>query len=52
MLIVLGTLSHSLLAQDSLPGKIMTVIGTPPGAADCVGPGRLATGHPPWLEQR
>ncbi|MGP2518617.1 GntP family transporter [Pantoea ananatis] len=30
VLIVLGTLSHSLLAQDSLPGKIMTVIGTPP----------------------
>lgn len=30
LLIVLGTLSHSLLAADSLAGKVMTVIGTPP----------------------
>ena len=30
LLIVLGTISHSLLAADSLPGKVMTVIGTPP----------------------
>ncbi|WP_312141422.1 GntP family transporter [Pantoea septica] len=30
LLIVLGTLSHSLLAADSLAAKVMTVIGTPP----------------------
>ncbi|MCK0554166.1 GntP family transporter [Pantoea ananatis] len=43
MLIVLGTLSHSLLAQDSLPGKIMTVIGTPPIAL------LIALGLAAWL---
>ncbi|BBL30142.1 GntP family transporter [Pantoea ananatis] len=43
VLIVLGTLSHSLLAQDSLPGKIMTVIGTPPIAL------LIALGLAAWL---
>jgi len=43
VLIVLGTLSHSLLAQDSLPGKIMAVIGTPPIAL------LIALGLAAWL---
>lgn len=43
VLIVLGTLSHSLLAQDSLPGKVMTVIGTPPIAL------LIALGLAAWL---
>jgi len=43
VLIVLGTLSHSLLAPDSLLGKVMTVIGTPPVAL------LIALGLAAWL---
>ncbi|MGG6121904.1 GntP family transporter [Pantoea allii] len=43
VLIVLGTLSHSLLAPDSLLGKAMTVIGTPPVAL------LIALGLAAWL---
>ncbi|WP_438500530.1 GntP family transporter [Pantoea ananatis] len=43
VLIVLGTLSHSLLAEDSLVRKVMTVIGTPPIAL------LIALGLAAWL---
>ncbi|PWK96777.1 GntP family gluconate:H+ symporter [Pantoea allii] len=43
VLIVLGTLSHSLLAPESLLGKVMTVIGTPPVAL------LIALGLAAWL---
>lgn len=43
VLIVLGTLSHSLLAEDSLIRKVMTVIGTPPIAL------LIALGLAAWL---
>lgn len=43
LLIVLGTISHSLLASDSVAGKVMTVIGTPPIAL------LIALGLAAWL---
>ncbi|QIE96433.1 GntP family transporter [Pantoea stewartii] len=43
VLIVAGTLSHSLLTEDSLLRKVMTVIGTPPIAL------LIALGLAAWL---
>jgi len=43
VLIVLGTLSHTLLAEDSLLRSVMTVIGTPPIAL------LIALGLAAWL---